>query len=101
MRPVALALILVALACSSPERKAREARETTDSWRATGAMLAEEWARGAVSDVYAVDTAHKTVEEVRAVRPVDAEAVRMLEELERTIRSGNRPAARELAARLR
>ena len=98
MRPVALSLILLALACSSPERKAREARETTDSWRATGALLATEWARGAVSDAYAVDTARKAVEEVRAVEPVDRDAVRVLEELERVIRAGDRDAAKRIAA---
>ena len=101
MRRLSAVILVLLVACSSPEREAREAHETADSWRATGALLATEWARGAVTDAYAADTARKAVEEVRALRPVDAEAVRMLEELERLIRAGDRSAAQELAARLR
>jgi hypothetical protein len=92
-------LILLALACASPERKAREARQSVASWAATGEMLAQEWMRGSVSDRYARSTARVAIEELQALdAPARDAAIRAWRDLEDAVARNDQTAAERTIA---
>jgi len=92
-----LVAILIAVACSSPEQQAREARDSVESWAAAGKMLAEEWSRGNVSDAYARSTAKVAIAELQKLDvPERDRALKAWRELQSAV-SRNDPAAAERA----
>lgn len=90
-----LIAVLIVAACKSPQQKASAARETASSWAATGAMLATEWGRGAVSDAYARSTARVARDEV--AKAGAREQLRAWDALARAVERHDRAAAPELA----
>jgi hypothetical protein len=102
VKRIALVVLLAAIACSSPEREAAEARDGVASWSAAGAMLAAEWTRGHVSDGYARSTARVAIKELRGLdAPARDAALRAWNELGSAVERGDRPAARRLVASFR
>lgn len=49
-------VLLLALACSSPETKAQKARDELSSWAGAGAVLSQEWSRGKLARPYVRST---------------------------------------------
>lgn len=86
-------MLVVAVACSSPQKQAAEDRKTAASWAAAGALLAHEWSRGAVSDAYARSTARVAIDEVAALQTPSREAqLRAWRALEQAIDAHDRAA---------
>lgn len=49
-------VLLLALGCSSPEKKAEKARHELSSWAGAGAVLSQEWSRGKLARPYVKST---------------------------------------------
>jgi hypothetical protein len=93
---LALALILLALACHEPDPQ-EEARKSIVSWRATVAMLAASWVAQDVPDVYAKLTADKAADNLDKLGSHDAAIARALKEaIEHHDRARAAAIAREL-----
>jgi hypothetical protein len=56
VRRISLILLLLAFACSSPERKAEKARDELSSWAGAGEVLSQDWSRGKVARPYVRST---------------------------------------------
>ena len=109
MKRALLIVLLAAVACKSPQDEAKAARETADSWAATGAMLASEWGRGtmesgplpmacvigAVTDAYARSTARVAREELASLHA--PEQIRVWKALEEAVARHDRSSAPRLS----
>jgi hypothetical protein len=79
---LAIAMLLAAVACASPEQKAEKAKDSVASWAAVQKMTAEEWRRGAVTDGYVRSTARVAIAELEQLdAPGRDEALRAWREL--------------------
>ena len=95
MKRALLIVLLAAVACKSPQDEAKAARETADSWASTGAMLASEWGRGAVTDAYARSTARVAREELASLHA--PEQIRVWKALEEAVARHDRSSAPRLS----
>ncbi|HEX7418858.1 MAG TPA: hypothetical protein VF505_03165 [Thermoanaerobaculia bacterium] len=67
VRRLTLILLLLAIACSSPERKAQKARDELSSWAGVGQMLSQEWSRGKVARPYVKSTLDVAFESLKGL----------------------------------
>ena len=94
-----MAFLLVILACGSPEGDAQKARDSVASWAAAGAMLAQEWTRGNVSDAYARSTARVAIEELHGFNaPARDAALQAWRDLQDAVARNDREAAERTIA---
>ena len=49
-------VLVLGLACSSPDKKAQKARDELSSWAGAGAVLSQEWSRGKLARPYVRST---------------------------------------------
>jgi len=67
VRWITAIVIFLTLACSSPERKAEQARDELASWAATGEVLSQQWSRGKVARPFVKSTLEVAFETVKAL----------------------------------
>lgn len=101
-------VVVLALACSSPDKKAQKARDELSSWAGAGAVLSKEWSRGKLARPYVKSTLDVASDSLKGlVDPLknDEEAttalwhmMHLFDRLSSAVASNDRPAAAPLSS---
>lgn len=101
-------VLLLALACGSPEKKAQKARDELSSWAGAGTVLSQGWSRGKIARPYAKSTVKVAADSLKTLAdPLkdDEKAkaqlwriTQLFDGLSRSIANGDRAAAAPLTA---
>lgn len=100
-------VLLLALACGSPEKKAQKARDELSSWAGAGALLSQEWSRGKLARPYIRSTLTVASDSLKGLAdPLEGDerakaqlwrVTRLFDELSRSVAHDDRAAAAPLS----
>ena len=109
MRRITLILILLTVACKSPQQKAEKARDELSSWAGAGAALSQEWSRGNVARPYVKSTLDVAADSLKGLadplaaddkaEAALADATQLFDTFSRAVDDGDRAKAASLSSR--